>query len=139
MVIENTQCIIEIEKIEKAKKKYVIEFNDKIYETDYEDSIIYIMNEDYININDTHIKMLKRIDFARELMLYSIMEEVNIEIWIGSERIKQSNSSDEEYVDGENVDVIIDIEDETSIFSAINTIGYAKIYTKNEKNEYILF
>lgn len=139
MMIRNTQCIIEIEKIEKATKKYVIEFNGKIYETDYENSIIYVMYEQYINNNDSYIKMLERIDFARELMLYSIMEDLNVEIWIGNERIKQINISDEEYIDCDNVDVIINIEDEVSMFSAINKIGYAKIYIKNESDEYILF
>lgn len=139
MVKRNTLCIKEIKKRDKATKKYVIEFDGKIYETDYEKNIIYIMHNQYIDNNDSHIKMLERIDFARELMIYSIMEELNVEICIGNKTIKGNINSDKGYMEYENVDVIIDVENEISMFSAINKIGYAKIYKKKHNDKYILF
>lgn len=135
MTVRSINSMIEIETIKKAAKKYIIEFDGKIYETNYESSIIYIMHEQYVDSDDNYIKILERIDFAKELMLYSIMEGLNLEIWIGNEKIRHNNISDKEF---ENIDVIINIEDELSMFSAINKIGYAKIYTKNDNDKYIL-
>lgn len=138
MTVKSINSIIEIETIKKATKKYIIEFCGKIYETNYEKNIIYVMHEQYVDSNNNYIKMLKRIDFARELMLYSIMEGLNLEIWIGNEKIRDNNISDKECTECENIDVIINIEDELSMFSAINKIGYAKIYIKNDNDQYIL-
>lgn len=138
MTVRSINSIIEIKTIKEATKKYIIEFDGKIYETNYENSIIYVMDEQYVDSNDNYIKMLKRIDFARELMLYSIMEGLNLEMWIGNEKIRYNNISDKEYTECENIDVIINIEDELSMFSAINKIGYAKIYIKNDNDKYIL-
>lgn len=139
MITNNTDYVIEIEKIEKATRKYVIEFNGKTYETDCEKNIIYVMDNQYIDSNDDYTEILKRINLARELMIYSIIEGMNIEIWNGNERIEQNYILEKDDINNEDVDIIINVEDEISMFSGINEIGYAKIYIKNESDTYFLF
>lgn len=138
MITNNTHDVIEIEEIEKATRKYVIEFNNKIYETDCEKNIIYIMDNQYIDSNDDYAEILKRINLARELMIYSIIEGVNIEIWNGNERIEENYILEKDDINTENVDIIINVEDEISMFSGINEIGYAKIYIKRYNDTYFL-
>ena len=77
MVISNTDWVREIKGLEEATRKYVIEFEEKIYEMDHE--------QDY-----------------------------------------------------EEADVIINVENEITMFSGINKIGCAKIYERDKVGNYNL-
>ena len=153
MVTNNTDLVREIDSLDKAVRKYVIEFEDKIYESDNEQEIInvidipYIDSNDryipYIDNNDGYIQMIMRINLARVLSMYGIMFGLNVEVYNGTERVKANYAADKDdphhEEDYEEADVIIDIKNEITMFSGINQIEYAKIYYRNDSGSYELF
>ena len=87
--------------------------------------------------------MLMRIDLARALSMYALMLGLNVEVYNGSERVKENYAADKDNPDYEEdyeeADIIIDIKDELTMFSGINQVGYAKIYKRFENGRYELF
>ena len=47
MVTSNTDWVREIKSLDKAIRKYVIEFEGKIYEMDHEQDVIHVIDEPY--------------------------------------------------------------------------------------------
>ena len=143
MVTSNTEWLREIKDLEEAERKYVIEFEGKIYEGDKEQDIIHVMDAPYIDSDDRYVQMLMRIDLARALSMYAIMYDLNVEVWNGNERVRENyavDKDDSDYEDYyETANVIIDVQSEITMFSGINEIGYAKIYYRNDDGLYKLF
>lgn len=138
MVTSNKEWIREIQSLEEAARKYVIVFDGKVYEGDNEQDIIHVIDPPYIDSDDKYVQMLMRIDLARALSMYAIMYDLNVEVWNGNERVRENYAVDKNDPDYEEVDVIIDVKDEISMFSGINEIGYAKIYKRNKNGIYQL-
>ena len=142
MVTSNTEWVREIDGLEEATRKYVIEFEGKFYEADHEQDVIHVIDEPYIDSDDRYVQMLMRIDLARALSMYAIMYNLNVEVWNGNERVRENYAADKydpDYEDDyEEGDVIINVENEITMFSGINKIGYAKIYERDEDGKYKL-
>ncbi|WP_133016443.1 hypothetical protein [Clostridium cuniculi] len=142
MVTSNNDWVREIKGLEEATRKYVIEFEGKIYEADNEQDIIHVIDAPYIDSDDRYVQMLMRIDLARALSMYVIMVNLNVEVWNGNERVRENyavDKDDPDYEeDYEEADVIINVENEVTMFSGINKIGYAKIYERDGFGKYKL-
>lgn len=143
MVTNNTDWVREIESLNKAVRKYVIEFEGKIYEMDHEQDVIHVIDPPYIDSDDRYVQMIMRIDLARALSMYALMTGLNVEVYNGGERIKANYAAgkddpdyDEDY---EEADAIIDVKNEISMFSGINKTNYAKIYHRNSTGLYQLY
>ena len=143
MVTNNTEWVREIESLDKAVRKYVIEFEGKLYEAENEQDIIHVIDPPYIDSDDKYVQMIMRIDLARALSMYALMFGLNVEVYNGDERVKANYASDKENPDYEEdyeeADVIINVKNEITMFSGINKIGYAKIYYRNDNGLYELF
>ena len=143
MVTSNTDWVREIRSLEEATRKYVIEFEEKIYEADNEQDIIHVIDAPYIDSDDRVVQMNMRMDLARALSMYAIMYGMNVEVYNGEERVKANYAAKEDdpdyEEDYEEADVIIDVKDEFTMFSGINKVGYAKIYHRNNDGLYELF
>lgn len=143
MVTNNTEWVREIESLDKAVRKYVIEFEGNIYEADNEQDIIHIIDPSYIDSDDKYVQMIMRMDLGRALSMYAIMFELNVEVYNGDERVKSNYAIAKDDIDYEEdyeePDVVINIENEITMFSGINKIGYAKIYYRNDNGVYELF
>ena len=143
MVTSNTDWVREIKSLEEATRKYVIEFEEKIYEADNEQDIIHVIDAPYIDSDDRVVQMNMRMDLARALSMYAIMYGMNVEVYNGEERVKANYAAKEDdpdyEEDYEEADVIIDVKDEFTMFSGINKVGYAKIYHRNNDGLYELF
>lgn len=137
-MIENQKWINEINDISEATKNYVIEYDNNVYEADNIQDIIEVMFKGYIEVDDPNMQLLFRIDFARALAMQSLANDINVEIVNGNERIKENYAADDDdsdyEKDYEEADVLINIESELTMFSAINRINYARIYLKNNKD-----
>lgn len=142
MLTNNTDWVREIESLDKAVRKYVIEFEGKIYEADNEQDIVHVIDPPYIDSDDKYVQMIMRIDLARALSMYALMLGLNVEVYNGNERVKANYAADaDDYdyeEDYEEADVIIDVKSEITMFSGINKIGYAKIYERNSECIYNL-
>ncbi|MGU8435706.1 hypothetical protein ACV3P8_17155, partial [Clostridium perfringens] len=66
------EWIQKIDSIDNANRKYVLVFEDLIFEADNEQDITSRLIRDYIENDDRNIQLLFRIDFARVLSMYSI-------------------------------------------------------------------
>lgn len=143
MVTNNTEWVREIKSLDKAVRKYVIEFEGKIYEADNVQDIIHVIDPPYIDSDDKYVQMIMRIDLARALSMYALMFGLNVEVYNGNERVKPNYAADKDDPDYEEeyeeADVIINVKNEITMFSGINKIGYAKIYYRNDKGVYELF
>ena len=143
MVTKNTDWVREIETLDKAKRKYVIEFEGKIYEADHEQDVLHVIDEPYIDSDDRYVQMIMRIDLARALSMFAIMFDLNVEVYNGTERVRSNYAVDKEDPDYEEEyekpDVIIDVKNELTMFEGINKVGYAKIYKRLEDGRYKLF
>lgn len=143
MVTSNLDWVRKINSLHDAKRKYVIEFEDKIYEADNEQDILHVIDGPYIDSDDRYVQLLMRIDLARALAMYSIICNLNVEVWNGNERVRENYAAandDSDYEeDYTEADVIINVATELTMFSGINSIGYAKIYYKNDNGKYELF
>lgn len=143
MVTSNTEWVREIESLDKGTRKYIIEFENKIYEADNEQDIVHVMDAPYIDSDDRYVQMIMRIDFARAISMYTLIKGLNVEVYNGNERVKANYAADKDdsdyEEDYEEADIIIDIENEITMFSGINKTRYAKIYYRNENGVYKLF
>ena len=143
MVTNNTDWVREIESLDKAVRKYVIEFEGKIYEMDHEQDVIHVIDPPYIDSDDRYVQMIMRIDLARALSMYALMFGLNVEVFNGNERVNPNYAADKDDPDYEEeyeeADVIIDVKNEITMFSGINQTGYAKIYYRNDKGIYESF
>lgn len=54
MITNNTDWVREIESLDKAVRKYVIEFEGKIYEMDHEQDVIHVIDPPYIDSDDRY-------------------------------------------------------------------------------------
>lgn len=143
MVTTNTDWVREIESLDKAKRKYAIEFEGKIYEADNEQDVLHVIDEPYIDSDDRYVQMIMRIDLARALSMFALMFDLNVEVYNGPEKVRSNyavDKDDPDYEeDYEEPDIIIDVKDELTMFSGINKVGYAKIYKRLEDGNYELF
>lgn len=143
MITNNTDWVREIDSLDKAVRKYVIEFEEKLYEAENEQDIIHVIDPPYIDSDDKYVQMIMRIDLARALSMYAIMFGLNIEVYNGTERVKANYAGDKDdpdyEEDYEEADVIIDVKNEITMFSGINKTGYAKIYYRNDNGVYESF
>ncbi|MDY3360462.1 MAG: hypothetical protein SOY04_08690 [Clostridium celatum] len=139
----NEEWIRRIDSIEAATRKYVLVYEDIVLEADNEQDIMARLYRDYIETDSREVQLLFRIDLARALSMWSISKGLNVEIMNGKEIVKENyaaSDKDPDYEkDYEKADVIIDVENELSMFKGINEIGYANIYYRNESNKYIKF
>lgn len=143
MVTTNTDWVREIESLDKAKRKYAIEFEGKIYEADNEQDVLHVIDEPYIDSDDRYVQMIMRIDLARALSMFALMFDLNVEVYNGPEKVRSNYAVDKDEPDYEEdyeePDIIIDVKDELTMFSGINKVGYAKIYKRLEDGNYELF
>lgn len=143
MVTNNKEWVREIKSLKEAKRKYVIEFEDKIYEMDHEQDVIHVIDPPYIDSDDRYVQKIMRIDLARALSMYALMYDLNVEVYDGEERVKANYAADENDPDYEEdydvVDIKIDVKDEFTMFKGINEVRYAKIYHRNNDGSYELF
>lgn len=143
MVTTNTDWVREIESLDKAKRKYAIEFEGKIYEADNEQDVLHVIDEPYIDSDDRYVQMIMRIDLARALSMFALMFDLNAEVYNGPEKVRSNYAVDKDEPDYEEdyeePDIIIDVKDELTMFSGINKVGYAKIYKRLEDGNYELF
>lgn len=143
MVTKNTDWVREIESLDKAKRKYAIEFEGKIYEADNEQDVLHVIDEPYIDSDDRYVQMIMRIDLARALSMFALMFDLNAEVYNGPEKVRSNYAVDKDEPDYEEdyeePDIIIDVKDELTMFSGINKVGYAKIYKRLEDGNYELF
>lgn len=143
MVTKNTDWVREIESLDKAKRKYAIEFEGKIYEADNEQDVLHVIDEPYIDSDDRYVQMIMRIDLARALSMFALMLDLNVEVYNGPEKVRSNYAVDKDEPDYEEdyeePDIIIDVKDELTMFSGINKVGYAKIYKRLEDGNYELF
>lgn len=143
MVTSNKDWVREIKSLKAAKRNYVIEFEDKIYEMDHEQDVIHVIDSPYIDSDDRYVQKIMRIDLARALSMYALMYGLNVEVYDGEERVKANYAADEKDPDYEEdydvVDIKIDVKDEFTMFKGINEVGYAKIYHRNNDGSYELF
>lgn len=132
-----------IDNKDDAVRKYVLETQGFTYEADNEQDIMARIIRDYIETDDRNMQLLFRIDFARALAMYSIMQDKNVEIQNNGQEIRENYAADEDDPDYEKdyeyPDVIIDVKDEFTFFKGINELNYAKIYYKDENGYYKLF
>ena len=143
MVTTNTDWVREIESLDKAKRKYAIEFEGKIYEADNEQDVLHVIDEPYIDSDDKYVQMIMRIDLARALSMFALMLDLNVEVYNGPEKVRSNyavDKDDPDYEeDYEEPDIIIDVKDKLTMFSGINKTNYAKIYKRLEDGNYELF
>lgn len=143
MITKNKEWVREIESLDRATRNYVIEFEGKIYEADNEQDIVHVIDGPYIDSDDRYVQMIMRIDLARALSMYALMSGLNVEVYNGSERVRNNYAADEKdpdyEEDYETPDIIIDIKDEFTMFEGINKVGYAKIYKRTDEGKYNLF
>lgn len=136
------EALMKINNIKEACSKYVLNFDGEIYETNDERSIIQGMDKTYLESNDNNILLEKRIYLAKKILLYSIMLNLKVEIHNSNEKLEENykvdkdNSGNEVYY--EEPDIILNVEDEISMFKGINSTSFASVYKKNNCGEYEL-
>ena len=137
------EWIQQIDSINNATRKYVLVFDDLIFEADNEQDITSRLIRDYIETDDRNMQLLFRIDFARALSMYSIMHNLNVEVYNNGKIVKDNYAVDENDPDYikyyEKPDVILDVSDEFTLFKGLNELNYAKIYYRDEDGKYKLF
>ena len=128
---------------DEAVRKYVLETQGFVYEADNEQDIMARIIKDYIETDDRNMQLLFRIDFARALAMYSIMLNKNVDIQNNGNEIKENYAAEEDDPDYEKdydePDVILDVQDELTLFKGINELEYAKVYYRDKNGQYKLF
>lgn len=98
---------------------------------------------DYTETDDRNMQLLFRIDFARALSMYSIMNGINVEVYNNGKKVRDNYAVSEDDPDYEKnyeiPDVIMDVFDEFTLFKGLNELKYAKIYYRSDDGEYKLF
>ncbi|EDT72323.1 conserved hypothetical protein [Clostridium perfringens D str. JGS1721] len=137
------EWIQKIDSIDNANRKYVLVFEDLVFEADHEQDITSRLIRDYIETDDRNMQLLFRIDFARSLSMYSIMNGLNVEVQNNGKLIRDNYAVDEDDPDYEKdydiPDVVLDVLDEFTLFKGLNELNYAKIYYKSDDGTYKLF
>ncbi|WWU66705.1 hypothetical protein QJR26_17885 (plasmid) [Clostridium baratii] len=127
----------------EAVRKYVLETQGFVYEADNEQDIMARIIKDYIETDDRNMQLLFRIDFARALAMYSIMLNKNVDIQNNGNEIKENYAAEDDDPDYEKdydePDVILDVQNEFTLFKGINELEYAKVYYKDKNGQYKLF
>ncbi|WP_338631820.1 hypothetical protein [Clostridium baratii] len=128
---------------DEAVRKYVLETQGFVYEADNEQDIMARIIKDYIETDDRNMQLLFRMDFARALAMYSIMINKNVDIQNNGKEIKENYAAEEDDPDYEKdydePDVILDVQDEFTLFKGINELEYAKVYYRDKNGKYKLF
>ncbi|MCJ8343742.1 MAG: hypothetical protein MJH09_13000 [Cetobacterium sp.] len=139
----NKKWIQKIDSIDAATRKYVLVFEDLIFECVHEQDVAARLIRDYAETDDRNMQLLFRIDFARALSMYSIMNGLNVEVQNKGKLIRDNYAVDEDDPDYEKdyyiQDVILDGFDEFTLFKGLNELNYAKIYYKDDEGKYKLF
>ena len=137
------EWIQKIDSIDDANRKYVLVFDDLVFEADHEQDITSRLIRDYIETDDRNMQLLFRIDFVRALSMYSIMNGINVEVYNNGKKVRDNYAVSEDDPDYEKdyeiPDVILDVFDEFTLFKGLNELKYAKIYYKSDDGEYKLF
>ncbi|MBO3409072.1 hypothetical protein, partial [Clostridium perfringens] len=112
-----------------ANRKYVLVFEDLVFEADHEQDITSRLIRDYIETDDRNMQLLFRIDFARALSMYSIMNGINVEVYNNGKKVRDNYAVSEDDPDYEKdyeiPDVILDVFDEFTLFKGLNELKYA--------------
>ncbi|MBO3399093.1 hypothetical protein JJB71_16390 [Clostridium perfringens] len=139
----NKKWIQKIDSIDDATRKYVLVFEDLIFECVHEQDVAARLIKDYAETDDRNMQLLFRIDFARALSMYSIMNGLNVEVQNNGKLIRDNYAVDEDDPDYEKdydiPDVVLDVFDEFTLFKGLNELNYAKIYYKDDEGKYKLF
>lgn len=137
------EWIQKIDSIDNANRKYVLVFENLVFEADNEQDITSRLIRDYIETDDRNMQLLFRIDFASALSMYSIMKGLNVEVQNNGKLIRDNYAVDEDDPDYEKdydiPDVVLDVFDEFTLFKGLNELNYAKIYYKSDDGTYKLF
>lgn len=75
------ECIQKIDNIYNASRKYVLVFCNLMSEADNKQYIISRIIRYYIETYNRNLRLLFRIDFARTLSMYSIVNGINVEVY----------------------------------------------------------
>ena len=139
----NKKWIQKIDSIDNATRKYVLVFEGLIFECVHEQDVAARLIRDYAETDDRNMQLLFRIDFARALSMYSIMNGLNVEVQNNGKLIRDNYAVDEDDPDYEKdydiPDVVLDVFDEFTLFKGLNKLNYAKIYYKSDDGTYKLF
>ncbi|MBO3307927.1 hypothetical protein JJB76_16080 [Clostridium perfringens] len=139
----NKKWIQKIDNIDTATRKYVLVFEGLIFECVHEQDVAARLIKDYAETDDRNMQLLFRIDFARALSMYSIMNGINVEVYNNGKKIRDNYAVSEDDPDYEKdyeiPDVILDVFDEFTLFKGLNELKYAKIYYRSDDGEYKLF
>lgn len=139
----NKKWIQKIDSIDAATRKYVLVFEDLIFECVHEQDVAARLIRDYAETDDRNMQLLFRVDFARALSMYSIMNGLNVEVQNNGKLIRDNYAVDEDDPDYEKdydiPDVVLDVFDEFTLFKGLNELKYAKIYYKSDDGTYKLF
>ena len=139
----NKKWIQKIDSIDNATRKYVLVFEGLIFECVHEQDVAARLIRDYAETDDRNMQLLFRIDFARALSMYSIMNGLNVEVQNNGKLIRDNYAVDEDDPDYEKdydiPDVVLDVFDEFTLFKGLNELKYAQVYYKSDDGTYILF
>lgn len=137
------EWIQKIDSIDNATRKYVLVFDDLVFEAENEQDITSRLIRDYIETDDKNMQLLFRIDFSRTLSMYGIMNGINVEVYNNGKKVIDNYAVSEDDPDYEKdyeiPDVILDVFDEFTLFKGLNELKYAKIYYRSDNGEYKLF
>ena len=137
------EWIQKIDSIDDATRKYVLVFEGLIFECVHEQDVAARLIRDYAETDDRNMQLLFRIDFARALSMYSIMNGLNVEVHNNGKLIRDNYAVSEDDTDYEKdydiPDVVLDVFDEFTLFKGLNELKYAKIYYKSDDGTYKLF
>ena len=90
------EWIQKIDSIDNANRKYVLVFEDLVFEADHEQDITSRLIRDYIETDDRNMQLLFRIDFARALSMYSIMNGINVEVYNNGKKVRDNYAVSED-------------------------------------------
>ncbi len=139
----NKKWIQKIDSIDNATRKYVLVFDGLIFECVHEQDVAARLIRDYAETDDRNMQLLFRIDFARALSMYSIMNGLNVEVQNNGKLIRDNYAVDEDDPDYEKdydiPNVVMDVFDEFTLFKGLNELKYAQIYYKSDDGKYKLF
>lgn len=139
----NKKWIQKIDSIDNAPRKYVLVFDGLIFECVHEQDVAARLIRDYAETDDRNMQLLFRIDFARALSMYSIMNGLNVEVQNNGKLIRDNYAVDEDDPDYEKdydiPNVVMDVFDEFTLFKGLNELKYAQIYYKSDDGKYKLF
>lgn len=139
----NKKWIQKIDSIDDATRKYVLVFEDLIFECVHEQDVAARLIIDYSETDDRNMQLLFIINFARALSMYSIMNGLNVEVQNNGKLIRDNYAVDEDNPNYEKdydiPAVVLNVFDEFTLFKGLNKLEYAQIYYKSDDGIYKLF